>query len=63
MITEIHIKRTCTKGNENIQDNFSPNINISNSLNKLRFIAQGDNRRTISILRIKKCSFFLIFQI
>lgn len=62
MITEIHIKRTCTKGNESIQENLSPNI--SNSLNKLRFIAQGDNWRTISILRIKKCSsFFLIFQI
>lgn len=61
MITEIHIKRTCTKGNENIKYTFSPNI--SNSLNKLRFIAQGDNRRTISILRIKKVFFFLIFQI
>lgn len=60
MITEIHIKRTCTKGNENIQDNFSPNI--SNSLNKLRFIAQGDNRRTISILRIKKVFFFFNFS-
>lgn len=62
MITEIHIKRTCTKGNESIQENFSPNI--SNSLNKLRFIAQGDNRRTTSILRIKKVFFFfLTFQI
>lgn len=61
MITEIHIKRTCTRGNKSIQENFSPNI--SNSLNKVRFIAQGDNWRTISILRIKKVFFFLIFQI
>lgn len=37
-------------------------INISNSLNKLRFIAQGDNRRTISILRIKKVFFLFNFS-